>query len=134
MSDRIKINTPRTTTHKVGDGEMSLKWNKNFGRKWTSQFNQSQVFVDSEVLRLSEPFTPFLTGILIKSGTLGTDIGSGLVRWIAPYARAQYYLKRVTKSITGKLRGSFWFERMKAIYGKGIILGARKIAGGSKRK
>jgi hypothetical protein len=106
-----------------------LEWNTNFQPKWQRQYSVAQRFVDSEVLRLSEPYTPLLTGILIKTGILGTDIGSGLVSWIAPYAKAQYYSPRLPGSQTGPLRGPFWFERMKAVSGQAIIAGARRIAG-----
>jgi hypothetical protein len=92
------------------------------------------------------------TSMLIKSGTLGTTIGSGLVQWIAPYAKFQYYGKVMVgvesrsawakkgerKEVTerdltyhgGGLRGSFWFQRMKEVHGRQIIEGAKKIAGG----
>jgi Minor capsid protein len=97
---------------------------------WQGRFNNAQRFVDSEVLRLSEPYIPLLTGTLIKSGILGTEIGSGLVQWIAPYAKAQYYSPRKPGSLTGPLRGPFWFERMKEVSGQTILTGAKKIAGG----
>ena len=123
------IETPRGRIKTGKNGEASLTWNTNFQPKWQRQFTNSQKFVDSEVLRLSEKYTPLLTGMLIKSGILGTQIGSGVVQWIAPYARAQYYLARKAGSQTGALRGPFWFERMKQVSGKKIILGAKKIAG-----
>jgi len=91
----------------------------------------------------SEPYTPRLTGTLVRSGILGTDIGSGKVQWIAPYARYQYYgkvmagkpRKPTSKNLVyhgGGKRGAFWFERMKEVSGKTIIDGAKKIAGGKK--
>jgi hypothetical protein len=70
--------------------------------------------------------------MLVKSGTLGTEIGSGLVKWIAIYSRWQYYHTRKPGSETGPLRGPYWFERMKKIYGERIIKGGRRIAGGGK--
>ena len=107
--------------------------NDESGNTWQGNFINAQKFVDSEVLRLSEPFTPLLTGTLIKTGTLGTEIGSGEVSWIAPYAKAQYYSERKPGSQTGPNRGPFWFERMKEQYGDRILEGARRIAGkGSK--
>ncbi len=97
-------------------------------QSWQGAFHQAQWFVDNEVLRLSEPFIPLKTGTMIKSGILGTEVGSGLVSWIAPYSVYQYYMtNRKTKSETGPLRGSFWFERMKQLYRKAILRGARKI-------
>jgi hypothetical protein len=56
------------------------------------------------------------SGILKKSGTLGTEIGSGEVDWIAPYARKQYYDTPETR-VYDPMRGSLWFERMKADHG-----------------
>lgn len=109
-----------------------MEWNPDFQPKWQKRYSGAQKFVDSEVLRLSEKYTPLLTSMLIKSGILGTDIGSGLVQWIAPYAKAQYYSKRKPGSQTGALRGPYWFERMRQVSGEKIIAGARRIAGGGK--
>jgi len=142
------ISTPRGTLSAQGN-EAVLKWNTNFVSKWTGRFSEAQRFVDSEVLRLCEPYTPFLIGFLVKSGDLGTEIGSGEVAWIAPYARFQYYGKVMIgiesrsayakkgerKVVTekdlvyhgGGLRGGFWFQRMKEVHGDQIIEGARKI-------
>lgn len=107
-----------------------LTFNPDFGSKQTGRYTRAQKYVDSEVLRQSDPYIPMKTGMLKKSGTLGTDIGSGLVKYIAPYARSQYYRKGKIGSQTGPLRGPQWFERMKAAVGKAIIQGAKKIAGG----
>jgi len=126
----IRIETPRGVVYHDKDMKAVLAWNTNFKPKWQKRYTDAQKFVDSEVLRLCEPYTPLLTGMLIKSGTLGTEIGSGTVQWIAPYARYQYYLVRKTKSQTGPLRGSYWFERMKQVHKRKILAGARKLAGG----
>jgi hypothetical protein len=127
------IETPRgkVILNEAGT-KAELVWNTGFGQKWQGQYTDAQKFVDSEVLRLCEPYTPLLTGTLIKTGILGTEIGSGLVQWIAPYARYQYYGKRKPGSQTGPLRGPQWFARMKAVSGKTIIDGAAKIAGRGK--
>ena len=125
------IETPRGKIVTNANGKAELKFNPHFAPKWTRHYSLAQMFVDSEVLRLSEPFTPLRTGTLIKTGILGTDIGSGKVQWIAPYARSQYYFGRLPGvSQTGPLRGRFWFERMKALHGEKIIAGAKKLAGG----
>ena len=97
-------------------------------QSWQGVFHAAQWFVDNEVLRLCDPFIPLKTSMLIKSGILGTELGSGVVSWIAPYAVYQYYMtNRKTRSLTGPLRGSFWFERAKQIYKKQILKGAKKI-------
>jgi hypothetical protein len=129
MSD---IETPRGMVVTDANGEAKLVWNTNFVPDWTKRYSEAQKFIDSEVLRLSEPFTPLRTGTLIKTGILGTVVGSGEVSWIAPYARSRYYSSRPPGSSTGALRGSFWFERMKAVWGTTIISGARKIVGKGK--
>jgi hypothetical protein len=123
------IDTPRGRVITTKGGKARLVWNTNFQPKWQARYSAAQRFVDSEVLRLSEPFTPLLTGMLVKSGTLGTDLGSGEVSWIAPYARAQYYSKRKPGSQTGPQRGPFWFARMVQVHGQRILAGARRIAG-----
>jgi Minor capsid protein len=126
------IETPRGRIILGTNGKAELKFHPGFAPKWTRRYTRAQMFVDSEVLRLSEPFVPLLTGTLIKTGILGTDVGSGRVQWIAPYARSQYYRGRAPgQSQTGPLRGRYWFERMKEVHGAKIIEGAKKIAGRS---
>jgi len=129
-----RIETPRGVIAHNKAGKAELKWNTTrfTGRgngSWQGRYSAAQRFVDSEVLRLCEPYTPLLTGMLVKSGTLGTTIGSGEVAWIAPYARYQYYSPRKPGSKTGPLRGPFWFERGKAAWGNQVIADARRIAG-----
>lgn len=124
------IETPRGRIIITPGGKAELRWNVDFRPKWQSRYSAAQRFVDSEILRLSEPFTPLQTGMLVKSGTLGTDVGSGLVQWIAPYAKAQYYSPRKPGSETGPMRGPYWFARMKAVHVRQIITGARRFAGG----
>jgi hypothetical protein len=130
-----KIETPRGKIVQTENGKAQLVWNpavfSGGGRgSWQGRYTAAQEFMDSEVLRLCEPYIPLRTSMLIKSGILGTDIGSGEVKWIAPYAKAQYYSPRKAGSMTGPLRGPFWFERMKVASGRKIVAGARKIAGG----
>lgn len=128
MAD-IKIETPRGCIIKTANGQAELTWNKNALAARQQHFQKAQVFVDSEVLRLCSPLVPFQTGMLDKSGKLGTEIGSGEVRYIAPYAAAQYYNTSESRPY-GAQRGAKWFERMKAGHKKEILDGAKKIAGG----
>lgn len=123
------IETPRGSITVNGRGKAQLVWKSDFQPKWQGRYSAAQRFVDSEILRLAEPFTPLQTGMLVRSGTLGTDVGSGEVSWIAPYARAQYYSPRKPGSETGPDRGPYWFERMKGQHGRKILAGARRIAG-----
>jgi len=126
------IETPRGGIFLNEDGtKAKLVWNTNFQPNWQENYSRAQKYVDSEVLRLSEPYIPLQTGMLVKSGILGTEIGSGMVEWIAPYARYQYYHPRKTGTETGPLRGPHWFERGKAVWKRDVIAGARRRAGGS---
>lgn len=115
-------------------GKVELKFNSNFGAKWTKRYTIAQKTVDSEVLRLSGKYTPLLTGTLIKTGILGTDVGSGTVSWIAPYARQQYYRGRRPGTKVGEpLRGRFWFERMKAVHKGEIVAAAQRTVDGKEK-
>ena len=125
------ITTPRgSVIINQANMKAELKWDASFQPRFQRQFSAAQSYVDSEVLRLTEPVTPLITSMLIKSGILGTEIGSGVVSWIAPYARRVYYSPRAPGRETGPLRGGFWFERWKAVGARKVIAGARKIAGG----
>ena len=63
--------------------------------------------------------------MLEKSGILGTVIGSGEVRYIAPYARRQYYHTAQSRSYDAH-RGAKWFERMKPAHKADIQRAAEK--------
>lgn len=113
--------------HKDGTISVRLSWNKDFVPKYTTKFLKAQKYVDSTVLKFSEPYIPLLTGTLIKSGILGTVPGTGEVNYLAPYAKAVYNSKTGIGRPTGPLRGPQWFERMKADKKKEIYIGASKI-------
>jgi len=125
---KIHIDTPRDCNVKVNTTSCALRWNPSFGANWGGRFNRAQQFVDSEVLRLSSPYVPFRTGMLDKSGILGTHVGSGEVNWIAPYAATQYYSTADSRSYDAQ-RGGRWFERMKADHRDEIVRGAKKLGG-----
>lgn len=140
----MKIDAPKGAVFQTNAGKASLEWEKDFRSKWQSRYTRAQVYVDSEVLRYSEPYLPFRSGILKKSGILSTVVGSGEVEWATPYARYLYYGKvmigQAPKQVTNRnltfdqsknpLAGAFWFERMKADHKNDILAGARRIAGG----
>lgn len=128
----FQIETPRgkivTTTTKGGTVKAELIWNAGFGQKKSAAFLNAQEFVDSECLRHCDPLTPRLSGTLIKSGTLGTVIGSGSLEYLAPYARRQYYENQGNPKEPN--RGKLWFERMKASKKETIRKGAGRIIDG----
>lgn len=111
-----------------------ITFDPNFKKRTQENFNKKQKYIDSEVLRRSEPYVPMQTGMLKKSGISGTVIGSGKIEYIAPYGKPQYYTNagrgREGMNNTGNkkgLRGKFWFERMKADHKKEILKGVKKI-------
>lgn len=122
----LKIETPRGCVIRTANGKAELTWNKNALASRQQNFQKKQIFVDSEVLRLCSPLVPFQTGTLDKSGKLGTELGSGLVRYIAPYAAKQYYDTAESRPYDAQ-RGAKFFERMKAGHKKEILDGAKKI-------
>ena len=85
------------------------------------------------------PYIPRQSGMLQKSGQLGTVIGSGEVIYNAPYSRYQYYGKvmvgRAPKRLTDRdltyqgapKRAALWFERMKADKLDKILKGAQRL-------
>lgn len=127
MSGLKVITNPRgmiISSQKSGQAELS--WNPNFASQRNEQFKKKQMFVDSEVLRRCSPRVPFRTGMLEKSGILGTVVGSGEVNYIAPYAAHQYYDTAEVRSYDAN-RGAKWFERMKTAEIEDIFRGAEKI-------
>lgn len=122
MAGKRIINEPQgkisTYTNKEGKVIARITWNKGFKQKYTQSFNKKQAFVDQECIRRMAPETPRRTGVLIKSATLGTKIGSGEIHQIAPYARRQYYEHG---------EKSYWFERMKNRHKDSILKGAQNI-------
>lgn len=125
MAGIHNITTPRGSIIKTGDTTCKLVWNSDFGRNKTEMFSRKQMAVDSEVLRYCSPLVPHISGMLEKSGTLGTVIGSGEVKYIAPYARFQYYQTAQSRSYDPR-RGSKWFERMKTAHKEDIQRAAEK--------
>jgi hypothetical protein len=69
--------------------------------------------------------------MLKLSGILGTEVGSGEVRYIAPYSARQYY-KTADSRPYDPNRGAHWFERGKAVERERILQGALRLAGGGK--
>lgn len=123
MVDRIE--TPRGTIIRTGENSCELVWNAGFGNERTGMFQRKQLIVDSEVLRYCSPLIPFRTGMLEKSGTLGTVVGSGEVKYITPYARLQYYQTAESRDYDRR-RGAKWFERMKTAHKADVFKAAER--------
>lgn len=121
-----KITAPQGSIVSTGNGKAELTWDPDFAAKRNAQFSRRQMFVDSEVLRRCSPRVPLRTGMLEKSGKLGTNVGSGEVDYIALYAAYQYYGTSDSRSYDAN-RGAHWFERMKVAEKEDILRGADKI-------
>ena len=83
--------------------------------RFDATFQRAQRFLDSEVLRCSAPYVPMRSGALMRSGTNGTVLGSGQVKYNAPYARIQYYgLSFHFSKDKHPQACAQWFEKAKA--------------------
>ncbi len=118
---KFEIKTPRKTAYvqaaNGGKVTASLEWDPGFASDMETRFENAQSYVDHECVQRMAPETPRRTGILIKSATLGTVIGSGEINQDTPYARRQYYEHK---------EKSYWFERMKNRHKDSILRGAAK--------
>lgn len=80
-----------------------------------------QRFFTHEVRRLSDPYVPFLNGVLKNTATEEVN----RITYNTPYARRQYYENPGTG-----LRGPHWTERMWADRGKEIVKATAAYCGG----
>ena len=106
-----------------------FQWN-NRGRI-PQNIERAQKYLDSQVLKDTDKYVPMRTGILAKSGIIGTRIGSGELEYSAPYAKPVYYgtTIRFSKS-RHPLACAKFFEASKAVNKKSWLAGVRRIAGG----
>ncbi len=88
-----------------------------------------QQYVDSEVMRYMQSYMPKLTGTMIESMVIATDIGSGEV-----VVNTEYAKKRSKSARNNGQRGPHFFERMKADHRDDILEGAAKLSGGKAEK
>lgn len=110
--------------------DVSFKYTDNI-KRFGRQYDQAQKWLDNEVIKDTTPYVPMDTGTLYKSAILETKIGSGVVVWKTPYARAMYYGTtlnfRKDKHPNAQAQ---WFEASKAVNKEKWIRTTRKIAGG----
>lgn len=89
----MKIVQPPDFVIKSKNGTAGFLWDKKFAIRKNADVLKVQKYVDSTVLRLMKPYTPFKNGVLEKSATLSTVIGLGEIHQNTPYARYLYYGK-----------------------------------------
>lgn len=102
--------------------KINLPNGKNFKK---DKIKEAQKYIDRQIIRLSDPYTPKDTGTLISSVTLGTVIGSGKLIWNCPYSKTQYKY-----GVSRGLRGKKWVLRMWEDKKKFILQGANNILNG----
>lgn len=102
--------------------------------------HRAQVYLASEVKRLSDPYVPMQQGLLKTNAVIAAD-GSTLT-YTQPYAHYQYYGEamagRAPKNYTGKaldyhggpMRGPRWEQRMMADKSKEIVNNLKTYIGG----
>lgn len=89
------------------------------------KIHRAQMYIDSEILRRSEPYVPLKKGKLKGSGITGTRLGTGIIKYTMPYAKRQYFAGK-----SNCQRGRKWVKRMWLSQGKNIIKNANKILNG----
>lgn len=122
QNDKLIIEAPQGKLYKrvytkgqnKGKCYARIEWNEGFGPDMTKNLQGAQAIVDSEVMRLMEPYMPLDTGTMIRSMQLTTVVGSGEVKVSTPYALAVLRGKGAVGRPTGPLRGPQYFERFKA--------------------
>ena len=95
-----------------------------------------QQYIDSACLRLMEPYLPYRTGALTRSGQTLSQIGSGVIRYRPSgttnksYAARLYYHPEFNfnRAFHAKA-GAYWFDRMVQAKKEEILKGACAIAG-----
>lgn len=115
---KLIVKTPKGSVVQVKtpNGTMTarLEWNDGFGAKMTNQLQTGQEKFDMEVMKQMEPYMQLDSGAMIQSMRLSTDVGSGRIRVNTPYATNVYHSKSKVGRKTGRLRGPYYFDRMKA--------------------
>ena len=126
----VKISTPSDFSVSASGAVGRVQWDSTFGIRRTADFGRVQRFIDSEVLRCTEPYVPFRTGMLARTGYTNTEIGSGQVEYGGPYAGRLYRHPEYDFDTSSHAdAGAYWFERMKVDHRDDILRGARKEAG-----
>lgn len=102
--------------------------------------NRAQLYLASEVKRLSDPYVPMQSGVLKNTAVIAADGSS--ITYVQPYAHYQYYGKvmagRAPKQYTGDdltysgapMRGAQWDKRMMADKSKELVSNLEKFIGG----
>lgn len=95
--------------------KITVKMNEQYTKdRFSVKYRKAQQWLDNEVLKDSDPYCPFRTGNLVRSGQRGTQLGSGKVVYNAPYAARCYYGKFNFSKAKHPQACRQWFEKAKA--------------------
>lgn len=107
------------------DGDLGLS------RLQKAEF-KAQMWLDNEVIKDTEKYVPFKTGILAKSAVTGSNMGKGLIIYNTPYARNLYYGSTYNFNKNKHPQAqSGWFEVSKSVNLTKWLNGVKKIGGGN---
>lgn len=102
--------------------------NKSINKRGLQARGKAQRYVDNEVIKRMDKYTPFDVGTLKNSPVAQSSIGTGLIVQQTPYAKRWYYEPANFQG--APTRGNKWFERMKASHKSDILRGVSMITGG----
>lgn len=106
-----------------------FQWNDR--DRISGNIERAQKYLDSQVLKDTDKYVPMRTGILAKSGIIGTVICSGELEYAAPYAKRVYYGVNINFSKSRHpLACAKFFEASKAVNKSSWLAEVRRIAGG----
>lgn len=128
---KVKLPKHQTYLQKMPGGSVRLK--VVYGsceEKINGALGRAQYVVDSETLRLMDPMTPMDTGTMIRSAKLGTVYGTGEIKYLAPYARRQYYTNKGGSPLHPQA-SHHWFERFKTAHKEAVIKAAQRAIDGN---
>ena len=96
--------------------KVTVEWDlKKTGQKIERRLDNSQKFIDFQIIKDSNFYCPEDVGTLQDSALLASDIGSGVLEWNTPYAQPMYYGEgfNFSKDKNPNAQAK-WFEAAKA--------------------
>lgn len=83
--------------------------------KIAKECKTAQAKMEVQIIKDSNYYCPLKTGTMQKSAIINTVIGSGIIRWRAPYVRKQYYGVKIDHSKSANPNAcAKWFATAKA--------------------
>lgn len=117
--------------------DVKLKWGKGFFKTKAKKFEEAQEYVDTECIKLMEPYVPVAKKRFKNAGKLRDSVKiaePGKIVYTARFARSDYYATKNHKRGGNPNAQRMWFEVMKRESGAQILRGAAAIAGGKPKK